>query len=84
MAKAIICALAADKSTFAVTTVYPDGTDLTKVVNPPSGSLIIPVGSGGSWSIGDTVPAETICNGLAVVIASISTVNWSQVRSAIN
>lgn len=83
MAKAVVAALNAAKNGFAITTVYPDGTDLTKVSNPPTGSIIIPI-QGGSPSVGDNLDADTISTGVAVIIASISTINWTQVKVAIN
>jgi hypothetical protein len=66
-----------------VTTVYPDGTDLTKVASPATGSLLIPV-QGDFWSLGDNLPDQVLCSGLAVILATITTVNWTQVKAAIN
>lgn len=84
MAKAVMCAMSTfDKSLFVVTQVYPDGTDMTKVANPPSGSIIVPV-SGNYWSVNDTMPAEALCTGIAVIVGSISTIPWTQVKAAIN
>lgn len=83
MAKAVVAALNANKNGFAVTSVYADGTDLTKVSNPVAGSLLIPV-QGGFWSVGDDLPAEVICTGVAAILASISTIPWTQVKAAIN
>lgn len=84
MAKAVLCQQSAlDKTIFVVKAVYPDGTDMTKVANPTTGQILVPV-SGDFWSANDTVPGDVICNGLAVILATITTVNWTQVKSAIN
>lgn len=84
MAKAVLCQQSTfDKTAFVVKTVYPDGTDMTKVGSPTTGQLLIPV-AGDWWSINDTVSPDTICTGLAVILATITTVNWTQVKAAIN
>jgi hypothetical protein len=83
MAKAILAAPRSDGSWY-VAQIYADGTNMQGISNPPSGQLLLKWRPGSEPSLGDDLTAETICAGLATVIASAATINWTSVKQAIN
>jgi hypothetical protein len=82
MAKAILAA-SRSTGTWFVAQVFPDGTDMTKVASPAAGQLLIKWRDG-EPSVGDDLTADAICVGLATIISTITTINWTQVKAAIN
>lgn len=83
MAKAVLAASRPDGSWY-VQTIYPDGTNMQGVSNPASGQLLLKWRPGSEPSQFDNIEPEAICNGLAYIIASATTVNWTSVKQAIN
>lgn len=83
MAKAVLAASRTDGSWY-VAQVYPDGTNMQNVSNPPAGQLLLKWPGGYEPSVTDSLEAETICKGLAYIIANATTINWTSVKQAIN
>lgn len=83
MAKAVRAASRAD-GTWYVAEIFPNGTNMQNVANPPTGQLLLRWRQGYEPSINDNLDAETICSGLATVVGSATTINWTSVKQAIN
>lgn len=83
MAKAVLAAGRTDGSWY-VAQIYANGTNMTGVANPAAGQLLLKWREGFEPSIGDGLTLDTICTGLATVIANATTINWTSVKQAIN